>query len=119
MAGELLWSFAQVGSAAMLMTFMRGGVPSSRIVPVIEPAVAASTAVAEELAAGVWTAELPCLLPQLTMPAARNSDEATMATAPNVFFMSAPPAENLEFPHIVMNAAESLNSLMPARGSCM
>src|SRR5579862_5051896 len=67
-------SLAQTGSAAMLMTFILGGVPSSLIVPVTEPAVLGSTAVPPP-AAGAPAAgcslvvlELP---PQLIIPTAK------------------------------------------------
>ena len=52
----------------MLMTFILGAVPSSLIVPVTEPAVAASTGLPAALAAGALPRVLPLVsasLPQL------------------------------------------------------
>src|ERR1700680_1630567 len=43
-------TFAQLGSAAILICFILGGVPSSLIVPVTDPAVAASTGLPGEAA---------------------------------------------------------------------
>src|SRR6202521_5146193 len=43
-------TFAQLGSAAILICFILGGVPSSLIVPVTDPAVAASTGLPAEAA---------------------------------------------------------------------